>query len=118
VIPRRKGFEEEKESNESKESQKFKVICYRDRYPDLQTTYANNGEALRDHYFDHGIGEGRNASCDLAGGYVVRTSIRTKHKALYILLLFSCHERFERLQVLLDHLLLFQNFFFMTTISR
>ena len=118
MIPQRKGFEEEKESKESKESQKFKVICYRDRYPDLQTTYANNGEALRDHYFDHGIGEGRNASCDLAGGYVVRTSIRTKHKALYILLLFSCHERFERLQVLLDHLLLFQNFFFMTTISR
>jgi len=51
------------------------VICYRDRYPDLQTTYANNGEALRDHYFNHVIGEGRNASCDLAGGYVVRTSI-------------------------------------------
>ena len=57
------------------------MICYRDRYPDLQTTYANNGEALRDHYFNHVIGEGRNASCDWAGGYVVRTSISTKHKA-------------------------------------
>ena len=43
---------------------KIDSLCYRDRYPDLQTAFGNNGGALRNHYFSYGIGEGRNATCD------------------------------------------------------
>jgi len=44
---------------------KIDSLCYRDRYSDLQTAFGNNGESLRNHYFNHGIGEGRNATCDI-----------------------------------------------------
>jgi hypothetical protein len=44
---------------------KIDSLCYRDRYSDLQTAFGNNGEALRNHYFSSGIGEGRNAKCDI-----------------------------------------------------
>jgi hypothetical protein len=44
---------------------KIDSLCYRDRYPDLQTAFGNNGESLSNHYFSYGITEGRNASCDI-----------------------------------------------------
>jgi hypothetical protein len=43
---------------------KIDSLCYRDRYPDLQTAFGNNSEALRNHYFSYGIGEGRDVTCD------------------------------------------------------
>ena len=43
---------------------KIDSLCYRDRYPDLQTAFGDKPVNLRDHYFNHGIGEGRNATCD------------------------------------------------------
>jgi hypothetical protein len=43
---------------------KIDSLCYRDRYPDLQTAFGDNSAALRNHYFSSGISEGRNASCD------------------------------------------------------
>ena len=43
---------------------KIDSLCYRDRYPDLQTAFGNNAENLMNHYFSNGISEGRNASCD------------------------------------------------------
>ena len=43
---------------------KIDSLCYRDRYPDLQTAFGDNGEALRNHYFSFGIGEGRDVTCD------------------------------------------------------
>jgi hypothetical protein len=44
---------------------KIDSLCYRDRYPDLQTAFGNNGEALRNHYFSNGISEGRDPKCDI-----------------------------------------------------
>src|SRR6056300_1236741 len=43
---------------------KIDTLCYRDRYPDLQTAFGDNAENLRNHYFSYGISEGRNVSCD------------------------------------------------------
>jgi len=43
---------------------KIDSLCYRDRYPDLQIAFGDNGPSLRNHYFSFGISEGRNASCD------------------------------------------------------
>ena len=43
---------------------KVDTECYRDRYPDLQTAFANDAKQLNDHYFAFGIGEDRNMSCD------------------------------------------------------
>jgi hypothetical protein len=51
-------------NNEQYYQKKIDSMCYRDRYPDLQTAFGNNSEALRNHYFSYGIGEGRNATCD------------------------------------------------------
>jgi hypothetical protein len=43
---------------------KIDSLCYRDRYPDLQTAFGDNGESLMGHYFSFGIGEGRDVTCD------------------------------------------------------
>ena len=43
---------------------KVDTKCYRDRYPDLQTAFANDAKQLNDHYFGFGIGEGRDVTCD------------------------------------------------------
>ena len=43
---------------------KIDTLCYRDRYSDLQTAFGDDGKALMNHYFNYGIGEGRNATCD------------------------------------------------------
>ena len=43
---------------------KIDSMCYRDRYPDLQTAFGDNGESLKNHYFSFGISEGRDATCD------------------------------------------------------
>jgi len=43
---------------------KIDTNCYADRYSDLKAAFGDNSMALRNHYFNHGIGEGRNATCD------------------------------------------------------
>ena len=41
------------------------MICYRDRYPDLQDEFGDEGESLRNHYFSSGIQEGKDPKCDI-----------------------------------------------------
>ena len=43
---------------------KIDTNCYADRYSDLKAAFGDKPVNLRDHYFNHGIGEGRNATCD------------------------------------------------------
>ena len=43
---------------------KIDTNCYADRYSDLKAAFGDKSVNLRDHYFNHGITEGRNASCD------------------------------------------------------
>ena len=43
---------------------KIDTVCYADRYSDLKAAFGDKPVNLRDHYFNHGIGEGRNATCD------------------------------------------------------
>jgi|MEHZ01.5.fsa_nt_MEHZ011582484.1_2 hypothetical protein len=43
---------------------KIDTNCYADRYSDLKAAFGDKPVNLRDHYFNHGIEEGRNATCD------------------------------------------------------
>ena len=43
---------------------KIDTNCYADRYSDLKAAFGDKSVNLRDHYFNHGITEGRNATCD------------------------------------------------------
>mgnify|MGYP006157602303 FL=1 len=43
---------------------KIDTNCYADRYSDLKASFGDKPVNLRDHYFNHGIEEGRNATCD------------------------------------------------------
>ena len=43
---------------------KIDTNCYADRYSDLKAAFGDKPVNLRDHYFNHGIKEGRNATCD------------------------------------------------------
>ena len=51
-------------NNEQYYQKKIDTNCYADRYSDLKAAFGDNSVNLRDHYFNHGIGEGRNATCD------------------------------------------------------
>ena len=43
---------------------KIDTVCYADRYSDLKAAFGDKSVNLRDHYFNHGISEGRDATCD------------------------------------------------------
>ena len=43
---------------------KIDTNCYADRYSDLKAAFGDKSVNLRDHYFNHGISEGRDATCD------------------------------------------------------
>ena len=43
---------------------KIDTNCYADRYSDLKSEFGDKSVNLRDHYFNHGISEGRDATCD------------------------------------------------------
>ena len=43
---------------------KIDTNCYADRYSDLKAAFGDKSVNLRDHYFNHGITEGRDATCD------------------------------------------------------
>ena len=43
---------------------KIDSLCYRDRYPDLQDEFGDNGELLRNDYLNNGIKGGRDPTCD------------------------------------------------------
>jgi hypothetical protein len=43
---------------------KIDTNCYADRYSDLKTAFGDKPVNLRDHYFNHGIEEGRDPKCD------------------------------------------------------
>jgi len=43
---------------------KIDTLCYRDRYPDLQTAFGDDAGFLKNHYFSFGITEGKDVTCD------------------------------------------------------
>jgi len=43
---------------------KIDTNCYADRYSDLKAAFGDKPVNLRDHYFNHGIEEGRDPTCD------------------------------------------------------
>ena len=43
---------------------KIDTNCYADRYSDLKAAFGDKPVNLRDHYFNHGVSEGRDATCD------------------------------------------------------
>ena len=43
---------------------KIDTNCYADRYSDLKAAFGDKPVNLRDHYFNHGITEGRDVTCD------------------------------------------------------